>query len=108
MAKSNDGSGEQQVQLRWVESEEDLPAVYANHLYISHAGPEFVLIFGRAEVPVGTGTPGVDPPEFVPIRPVAKLIVAPGAMTGVVEAISRNVSRAQEASTGDDDDDAAD
>lgn len=69
------------------------PTIYANQLLITHAGPEFILVFGVV-------TPlAVDPNEELdstqlgplPVTPVAKIAVSPDAMATMAETIQRNV-----------------
>jgi hypothetical protein len=97
------------VRLIWGRVE-DIPTVYANHLMISHAGPEFYLIFGEVSPPAMLGKDEV--PEHIEIKPVAKIALAPEAMLNIVEAIEANVekylTKSERAMEGESDDNSVD
>ncbi|MEA1905229.1 MAG: hypothetical protein U9M97_05080 [Candidatus Hadarchaeota archaeon] len=82
------------ISLRWPE-EVDLPTIYANHLFISHAGPEFFLIFGEVAPPLWTeATPErLRELESIEIKPVVKIAISPEAMPAIAKAIRENVER---------------
>ena len=58
---------------------------------ISHAGPEFFLIFGEVTPPALLGVE--KPPEFIEIKSVAKIAVAPEAMLSIADAIKSNIEQ---------------
>ena len=82
------------VQTQW-ESAENVPTIYANHLYISHAGGnEFYLVFGE----LGP-QPDLDmnsPPEYLEIEPVAKIAVSSPNMLRFAQVIQNNVDEFKE------------
>ena len=77
------------------EEAEKMPTSYANHLLISHAGPEFFLVFGVVTPPFIL--PGDEDRlaelEAVEALPVAKIAVSPEAMLLMAESIRANVER---------------
>lgn len=76
------------IPLTWGVAEH-LSTIYANQLYISHAGDQFFLVFGEA-IPV------VDPdqlPKSIEIKPVAKIVITPQNMLRIAEVIQNNVAR---------------
>lgn len=83
-----------EIPLRWPEKV-DLPTIYANHLFISHAGPEFFLIFGEVTTPVWTEvTPDkLETLGSLEIKPVAKIAISPEAMPAIAKAIQENVEK---------------
>jgi hypothetical protein len=69
------------------------PTIYANQLLITHAGPEFFLVFGVV-TPVLVGPDEeLDVAELGPltVTPVAKIAVSPDTMAAMAEAIQCNV-----------------
>jgi hypothetical protein len=78
------------VPLRWGPTDE-IKTVYANHLIITHAGNEFYIIFGEMP-PVFDLTPE-NAPDFLEIKPVAKISVAPENMKRFAAAIRENVEK---------------
>jgi len=81
------------IKLSWGSSEK-APTLYANNLYITHAGNEFYLVFG--ELP-----PILEPdienlPEYLEIRPVVKIAVSPENMIKFANAIQENVNKFNE------------
>jgi hypothetical protein len=82
------------IRLQW-ESAEDVLTVYANHLYISHAGGnEFYLVFGELGPQVDLDRD--NPPECLEIEPVAKIAVSPPNMIKFSEVIQDNIAEFQE------------
>ncbi len=72
-----------------------MPTVYANHLFVSHAGPEFFLIFGVVTPPFIL--PG-DEAKFAELKeveaaPVAKIAVSPESMLAMAKTIQTNVEK---------------
>lgn len=78
--------GEIRVELRW--ELEDIPTIYVNHLIITHAGPEFYLIFGET-VPINESNP-FEPPNTLRIKPKARIAVSREMMPSFIEAINKN------------------
>jgi len=85
---------EVKIPLRWPEKV-DLPTIYANNLFISHAGQEFFLIFGEVTPPVWTeATPErLRELKSIEIKPVAKIAISPEAMPAIAKAIQENVEK---------------
>ena len=85
---------EVKIPLRWPEKV-DLPTIYANNLFISHAGQEFFLIFGEVTPPVWTeATPEqLRKLKSIEIKPVAKIAISPEAMPAIAKAIQENVEK---------------
>ena len=77
------------------EDVQKMPTVYANHLLISHAGPEFFLVFGVVTPPYMH--PGAEDRlaelESVEALPVAKIAVSPEGMMAMANSIQTNVER---------------
>ena len=82
------------IQSKW-ETGEDVPVEYANQVFVSHAGGEFYLVFGQLVSPhVSTPEPDAkELPDFIPIKPVARLAIAPAAMVRILQALQSNVER---------------
>lgn len=80
------------INIKWPETIQDVPTQYANALWITHAGPEFFLVFGEFTPP----PVGVEPPDAIEIRPIVKIAVTPDAMLSMAEAIRENVQKYQE------------
>jgi len=81
------------IGVRWGDSEE-LPTLYANHLFISHTGPQFYLVFG--ELGPHSEFMDIGPeelPPYVEIEPVAKIAVAHEVMLSIRDTIDNNVKR---------------
>lgn len=76
------------IPLEWA-SASDTPIVYANQVMISHAGPEFFLVFGVVLPP--------DAPDQIPdsltIQPQVRVVVAREAMPAIAQALNDNVQR---------------
>lgn len=79
------------IKLVW-RSAEDLPTVYANQLYITHAGgSEFYLVFGELGPQVNLDVE--NPPEHIEIKPRVKIAVSAGNIEKMVSAINENVGK---------------
>ena len=65
---------DEEILLQWLDML-DLPTIHANRLFISHAGREFLLIFGEVTPPVEIEpTPEQSQEsESTEIKPVAKI-----------------------------------
>lgn len=76
------------IPLEW-QSASDVPMVYVNQVMISHAGPEFFLVFGVVLPP--------DNPEQLPdslrIKPQVRVVVSREAMPAIVKAMEDNLRR---------------
>lgn len=84
---------EKPVRILWG-SDEDLPALYSNHLYVSHAGEtEFHLVFGHLSPPLTVGLEEDELPNEVIIKPVAKLVMSPDVMKAFVTILNDNLER---------------
>ncbi|MEW6718669.1 MAG: DUF3467 domain-containing protein [Chloroflexota bacterium] len=82
---------EKRIKIIWG-SDENLPALYANHLYVSHAGEtEFHLVFGHLSPPLTMGIDESELPDSVKIKPVAKVVISPDAMRAFVRLLSDNL-----------------
>lgn len=79
------------ISTQW-ETAEDLPTIFANHLFVTHAGGnEFYLVFGELNP-----QPDLDrenPPEYISIKPVAKIAVSPDNMANFARVIQDNVKK---------------
>lgn len=69
---------------------DDLPTLYANQMFITHAGQEFYLVFGEV-APVLFNKD--NPPDHLEIKPVAKLAIAPDNMELFLQVIKDNFER---------------
>lgn len=98
MVSKNDDQqpvGLRDIRVRWREGIEEMPTSYANHFFMSHAGPEFFLIFGVVTPP--TILPGEQYlAEELKALPVAKIAVSPEVMIMIADAIQDNVRKYME------------
>ena len=85
---STDTAGKVKVELHW-ESVHDAPTIYANQLLITHAGPEFYLVFGEV-VPVGVDDPFSVPAKLT-VKPKIRIAVSREIMPAFVEAMNQNL-----------------
>jgi hypothetical protein len=85
------GSGEIAVRVKWG-SAEHLPTIYANQLYVTHAGREFYVIFGELAALMFDKD---NPPEQLEITPVVKLAIAPRNLEGFIRALQDNFEKYQ-------------
>jgi len=67
--------------------------IYANQLLITHAGPEFFLVFGVVTPVLAGPDEELDIAELGPltVTPVAKIAVSPDTIAAMAEAIQSNV-----------------
>jgi hypothetical protein len=79
------------IPIEWEDSEE-VPIVYANQVLISHAGPEFFMVFGVVVPPLNT----TELPDSLKIRPQVRVIVSREAMGSIVQAMNDNLQRFRE------------
>lgn len=93
------------VEVRWG-SPDDIETVFANHLFVSHQGGQFYLVFGELPPPLYIDFhKEVEKETFsreMTIRPVARVAVSPDAMKAFVKAISQNYERFQQLKAQDD------
>lgn len=80
------------ITLKWPNSVKDVPTHYANALWVTHAGPEFFLVFGEFSPPVGEE----EPPDVIEIQPLIKIAITPEVMMSMAEAIQGNVEKYKE------------
>lgn len=73
------------VPLIW-QSPRDLPTIYANDVYVTHAGREFQMVFGEMQLPVVNQDIG----ESVEVKPVAKIVVSYGMMEVLLRTLATN------------------
>jgi hypothetical protein len=84
---------EKKIRILWG-SDEDIPALYANHLLVSFAGgSEFHLIFGHLSPPLLLGREESELPDSVKIKPVAKIVISPAGMKQFIEALNKNYAK---------------
>ena len=76
------------IPVEWEESD-NVPIVYANQVLISHAGPEFFLVFGTVVPPLNTS----ELPDTLKIKPQVRVVVSREAMGSVVQAMNDNLKR---------------
>jgi hypothetical protein len=101
MAKITETEQQQEgfaIPLRWGDAS-TIPTIYANHLFLTHAGGEFYLVFGEL-APV-THIDKDSPPDCLEIKPVVKIAITSENMLGIAEAIQINVSRFKESLAAD-------
>ncbi len=79
------------VRLIW-SSADDLPAIYANHVFITHAGEsEFHLIFGYLTPPLVMPESSNEIPDSLVIKSIVKIVIAHQTMKKFVEAMVKNL-----------------
>lgn len=78
------------IKLIWGASEK-APTIYANHLYITHAGNEFYLVFGELSPFLDLDAENL--PEHLEIQPKIKIAVSPENMVKFADAIQENVTK---------------
>lgn len=84
------------VNLAWSKELETLPTNYANTLYISHAGGEFILVFGETIVPY----PMTKDMDTLNVRPVVRLAISVEGMFDVYRLIQTNMEIFQKSKRG--------
>lgn len=80
------------IELRW-DLSGNIPTIYANQLLITHAGGEFYLLFGEMTPPMISNPDKESLPEFVTVKPVAKMAITPANMVNIAAVIGQNVER---------------
>ena len=89
--KHGSQDGTVQIRLRWQDAS-DLPTLYANQVYITHAGTEFYVVFGEVQLPVLTNKKPEELEELQ-VKPVAKLVFTSEGIVPVVQAMADNVRK---------------
>lgn len=79
---------EVQVRVKWG-SPEGLETIYVNHLFVTHAGSEFYLIFGELTPP--HIAEGERFPKELIITPRVRLSITPDAMKAISVVIQDNL-----------------
>ncbi len=103
MKDNNKEYNEKKIRVIW-DSDNDIPAIYANQLIISHAGlTEFHLVFGHLSPPLSIGLLEDELPEVIKISPVAKIVVSPDTMKKIVDAMKKNLEGYSDEIEGKDD-----
>ncbi len=86
-----DDDGSVTIKLRR-STTDDLDTIYANHFLITFTGTEFYLIFGEVIPPALVDEDDLSAvPEFVDIKPLARLAITPATMLKITDAINRTV-----------------
>ena len=84
------------VRLAWG-SADDLPALYANHLFVTHGGEtEFHVIFGHLTPPLMIPESQDEIPDEFVIKPVAKIVVTPATLRKFLDAMESNLKKFEE------------
>jgi hypothetical protein len=92
------------VRLVWA-SADDLPALYSNHLLVTHGGEsEFHIIFGHLTPPLILAESSKDIPDEFIIRPIAKIVITPQSMRKFIDAMTKNLERFEERTKEDNND----
>ena len=82
---------EKAIRVVWG-SEEYIELIYANQIYVSHAGgSEFNIIFGQLSPPLTVGRSESELPDRLEIKPVAHIVTSPEGMKAFVRALVENL-----------------
>ena len=81
------------VRLVWGSSI-NVPTTYANNLFITHTANEFYLVFGELSPVTELDIEQV--PEYLEIKPVAKIAVTPENMVKFADVIAENMVKFKE------------
>jgi hypothetical protein len=76
------------IRLKW-DSGEDLPALYANQMLVTHGESEFNLVFGLVTPPVALSVEAL--PDEIHVKSVAKIVVTAQVMRKIIEALTKNI-----------------
>ncbi|MEW5827962.1 MAG: DUF3467 domain-containing protein [Chloroflexota bacterium] len=102
--KAEEPTTGKQIRIVWG-SDEELPALYANHIYVSHAGEtEFHLVFGHLSPPLMMASDENELPDTVKIKPVSKIVITPDVMRAFVRLLADNLEKYEEKTKGKSDD----
>ena len=80
--------------LQWGDASQ-IPTIYANHLYITHSGGEFYLVFGELAPIINIDKD--NPPDYLEIKPVVKVAILPKNMLEFAKVIQTNIDNFQKA-----------
>jgi len=80
------------IPLRW-ESTEVAATIYANQMFITHAGNEFYLVFGEVDPIFGIDKDAL--PDHITVHPRVKIAVTPQDMMEFARVIEENVTNFQ-------------
>jgi hypothetical protein len=80
-------SAEQDIPTPWIGTE-DLPVHFANAFGVAPAPHAIFLVVGSV-FPAG-GESGA-PPPYIPVRPIARLAIAPAAVPGLIDALQEGL-----------------
>lgn len=87
---------EKKIRILWG-TDENVPALYANQLYISHAGgTEFQLIFGFLPAPIVFGLEADEIPDKINVQQMARIVISPDVMKAFVKAMDENLQNYEE------------
>lgn len=82
-----------EIRVIW-DSDDGLPILYANNLYISHGGDtEFHLTFGQLIPPIIFGLSEEELPQKVKVTPIARIVIAPDVMERFVNVMNENLEK---------------
>ena len=97
---TTDTKAGKQIKVVWG-SDDELPALYANHFYVSHAGEiEFHVVFGHLSPPLTAGLDESELPDSIKIKPVSKIVMGPDAMRAFVAILNDNLAKYEEKKKG--------
>ncbi len=82
-----------EIKLVWSDAS-NIPTIYANNLYITHAGSEFYLVFGELAPTMELDIDNL--PEKLEVKPVAKIAISHENMIKFADVISGNVAKYNE------------
>ncbi len=106
MNKTPDSSPEDDDEFRTLKLRrsptDTLETKYTNHFSISFTGTEFYLVFGEIIPPAIIDEKDLSNlPDFVDIKPIARLAISPETMLKISDAISRTVGNYLKRNFGD-------
>jgi len=82
---------EKAIRIVWGSEEKSEP-VYANQIFVSHAGgTEFNIVFGQLSPPLTVGLKESELPDHLEIKPVAHIITSPDVMRAFVRVLVDNL-----------------
>jgi hypothetical protein len=91
MAEKKEPEKEKTVRIVWG-SNESTPALYANHIQVSHAGEtEFHITFGHLSPPLTFGLEEHELPEQLTVKPLVAIVTSPDVMKAFVRVLTDNL-----------------
>lgn len=91
MAQEKEPAKEKMIRVVWG-NPEDAPAMYANHIQVTHGGDtEFHITFGHLIPPLTHGLDESEIPEQLTVKPVAVIITSPDVMRAFVRVLTDNL-----------------